>query len=98
MFRGESTLGSSEKTATSITTISSGRLSTSSQSSTPRLGVGLAVTIASASVNRASPFGQLLHRHREHDDAAEEDRLDARIDLQKVHRVGEDQQEERGER
>src|SRR5271167_4676365 len=98
MLRGYSTLGSTENTASSIAAIRSGRLRASSHPSRPRPRFAPVATIASASLNRISPLGHLLHRDRKHDDAAEEDRLDARIDFQQVHCVGEDQEEEGGER
>src|ERR1700686_5304272 len=96
MLRGDSTLGSTENTASSIPPISnaairSGRLRASSHPSRPRPRFAPVATIASASLNRISPLGHLLQRDRKHDDAAEEDRLDARIDFQQVHCVGEDQ-------
>src|SRR6185437_2672923 len=79
-----------------MTIMSSGRLNTSSQSSRPRRWA--ASDARAASVNGRPPPGDLLQSHREYDDEAEENRLDARIDAQEIHGVGEDEQKERRQR
>src|SRR5271166_3292507 len=97
MLRDDRTRGSTVATASSITTMSSGSRRASTQPRRPRRVAGCAGMAMSASATRCLPPGEFLHGHREDDDDAEEDRLDARVDLQEIHGVGEDEEEDGGE-
>ena len=47
---------------------------------------------------RRPPLRKLVERHGKHDDDAKEDRLNARIDPQQVHRIGQGEQKDGAER
>src|SRR5258708_36496160 len=96
-LRGDSTRGSIMKTPSSITTMSSGKMKASAQPNRPRVLARPPRATMSRSDNGRPALGELIDGHGQHDDYAEEDRLDSRIDPEKVHRVRENQQEDRGQ-
>src|SRR5262245_30251300 len=98
MLRDDSIRGSNIATPTAMTTISSGSRSAMVHRRTTWPVTAGTRPAASASDTWGPSLGELLHGHRHDDDDAEEDRLDARVDLEKVHRVGQDQQEDGAKR
>src|SRR3984893_7492092 len=96
-LRSDSTRGSIVKTPSSITTMSIGSTKASAQPSRPwPLAWPRRATI-SLSDNGRPALDKFVDGHRQHDDHAEKDRLDTRIDLEKVHCVRQNQQEHRGQ-
>src|SRR6516162_10731580 len=92
MLRSDRTRGSTSETASSMATINNGSISAKPQRVAGRCLVpseaGATLTPEMlASDKRGSPLRKLVERHGQHDDNAEEDRLNARIDPQQVHRV-----------
>src|SRR6516164_8352902 len=103
MLRSDRTRGSTSDTASSMATINSGSSSAKPQRAAWRCLVvsGPAATAIPgmlASDKRRSPLRNFIQRHGKHDDDAEENRLNARVDAEQVHRVRKRQQEKRPER
>ena len=103
MLRSDSTRGSINETASSMATISSGSSSVKPQRAALRAASsfgagGDATPEILASDKRRPPLRKLVERHGEHDDDAEEDRLNARIDAQQVHRIGQGEQKDGAQR
>src|SRR5262249_22015037 len=92
MLRSDRIRGSTSETATAMATIRSGssnakpqRVAARCQDVSPaerRLTLEML-----ASDKRGPPLGELIERHGENDDDAEEDRLNARVNAQQVHCV-----------
>src|SRR5690348_8344131 len=99
MLRLERTRGSIAATASSIATMRSGSSMARIQPTRPRPFASCGWRTLSALLDtRGSPLRQLLERDGEDDDDAEEDGLDAWVDRQEVHGVGEDEEEDGSER
>ena len=92
MLRSDRTRGSTSETASAMATIRSGSSSAKPQRAAPRsrdvsaAGRRLAPEML-VSDKRGPPLRELINRHGENDDDAEEDRLDARVNAQQVHCV-----------
>ncbi len=93
MLRSDRTRGSISETASSMAMIKSGSSSAKPQRAALRCRVASApgarlTPEMLASDKRRPPLRKLVERHGKNDDDAEEDRLNARVDAQQVHRVG----------
>src|SRR6516162_8222546 len=103
MLRSDSTRGSMSETASAIATISNGKSSAKPNRVAWRcLGPSAAgatfIPDMLASDKRRSPLRKLVERYRQDDNDAEENRLNAGIDSQEVHRIRQHEQQQRAER
>src|SRR5215475_446148 len=103
MLRSDSTRGSTNETASAMATISSGIISAKPQRVAwrcrgPSEAGATPTPEMPASDKRCSPLRKLVKRYRQDQDDAEEDRLNARIDPQQIHRIRQRQQQQRRKR
>src|SRR4029078_8162378 len=92
MLRSDRTRGSNSETASATATIRRGNSSTKPQRTARRCrdvsATERRLTLEMlASNKRGPPLGELIERHGQYDDDSEENRLNARVNAQKVHCV-----------
>src|SRR6476620_78100 len=103
MLRSDRTRGSISETASSMATINNGSSKAKPQRvawrclSPSEAGATLTPEML-ASDKRRSPLRKLVEGHGPHDDDAEEDRLNARVNPQQVHGIRQREQKKRAER